>query len=91
MKYGNFLENNKELSWKEFYMDYENLKNIIFDLASSIENNNTITNSNDKDLSQELFFKNLNSELKKVEEFTKSKVCFMKHFFLFVLLYLYII
>jgi SPX domain protein involved in polyphosphate accumulation len=75
MKYGNFLENNKELAWNEFYMDYENLKQIIFDLASK---NNLITTLNDKKLSQEIFFKILNSELRKVEEFTKKKVCFIK-------------
>lgn len=93
MKFGKYLEANKEPAWAEYYLQYGKLKHIIKDLqaknlqspgpdtknvslsvpaptnAAGVVEGKSVT-----DVNQEAFFTLLESEMKKIEDFTLAKV-----------------
>ena len=100
MKFGKYLEENREIGWEENYVDYNYLKKVIKSLeviqtSSSSSSSapppidiNTKTSlsisKSNNKITQESFYKLLEDEMKKIELFTQAIV----RFFIFLTLFL---
>ena len=96
MKFGDHLRLNVQPEWREFYLDYDKLKNLIkeledkhkLDVSADTEYGIALTRplnavnaaaqpiqrQKSSDVTQESFFRTLESEMIKIDQFTREKV-----------------
>lgn len=87
MKFGNYLNENKEIGWEDMYVNYDYLKKVI----KSLENVHSDTTKQGygtslsvprptnaagvpDELTQESFYKLIEDEMRKIEQFTEKMV-----------------
>ena len=91
MKFGKYLIENREPEWESFYVDYNYLKNVIKSLEAvqpvspsatmgatslSIPRPTNAAGVPTSKLTQESFYKLLEEQMKKIEQFTQSIVSY---------------
>eukprot|EP00198_Chlamydomonas_reinhardtii_P008320 XP_001697657.1 predicted protein [Chlamydomonas reinhardtii] len=85
MKYGKYIESKVKPEWKDYYIDYKGLKDLIKACQKEAETGEASFSprttsltvqryNNTKDSSQELFFRRLERDVEKVNKFTNKLV-----------------